>query len=112
MRGTGVGFIACPSLVGMLWPMSRPMVTLLLCLSCLLALAPARARTLEARIARVTTGVATLQDVRVRLDWPARAPQGELTLSAGRVDAPDLGYRYRDLRWRCPLQRDGNCGWR
>jgi hypothetical protein len=88
------------------------MVTLLLCVSCLLALAPARARTLEARIARVTTGVATLQDVRVRLDWPAQAPQCELTLSAGRIDAPDLGYRYRDLHWRCPLQRDGNGGWR
>lgn len=92
--------------------MSRPMVTLLLFVSCLLASAPALARTLEARIARVTTAVATLQDVHVRLDWPARAPQGELTLSAGRVDAPDLGYRYRDLRWRCPLQRDGNGGWR
>jgi hypothetical protein len=112
MRGIGVVFIACPSLVGMLWPMSRPMVTLLLCVACLLAFAPARARTLEARIARVTTGVATLQDVRVRLDWPARAPQGELMLDAGHIDAPDLGYHYRDLHWRCPLQRDGNGGWR
>src|SRR5690606_24556138 len=90
----------------------RLMVTLLSCTACLLALAPAHARTMEARIARVTTAVATLDDVRVRLDWPASAGHGELTLSAGRVDAPDLGYRYRDLRWRCPLQRDGNGGWR
>lgn len=96
----------------MLWPMSRLMVTLLSCTACLLALAPAHARTMEVRIARVTTAVATLDDVRVRLDWPARAGHGELTLSAGRVDAPDLGYRYRDLRWRCPLQRDGNGVWR
>lgn len=88
------------------------MVTLLLCLACLSAAAPATARTVQARIARVTTAAATLQDVQVRLDWPAQAAQGELSLRAGRVDAPDLGYRFRDLHWRCPLQRDGAGGWR
>ena len=67
---------------------------------------------MHARIARVTTGVATLERVDVRLDWPARATQGELVLSARRVDAGDLGYRFNDLRWRCPLQRAGNDGWR
>ena len=67
----------------------------------------AQARTLEARIARVETAVATLQGVRVRLDWPAQAAEGVLSLQADSVAAPDLGYRYRDLSWRCPLQRAG-----
>ena len=78
----------------------------------LLAVSPAQARVAQARIAKVTTAVATLEQVRVRLDWPANAPQGELQLWAGRADAPDLGYRYRNLHWRCPLQRVGQQGWR
>jgi len=67
---------------------------------------------MQARIDRVVTPVATLEQVRVRVDWPAGASTGELQLWAGRVDAPDLGYRYRDLHWRCPLRRDGEDGWR
>jgi hypothetical protein len=63
-------------------------------------------------MARVTTPVATMQGVRVHLDWPAAAPQGALRLQAARVDAPDLGYRFRDLDWQCPLLRDGQGGWR
>lgn len=86
----------------------------LICAFWLAALAamPAHARSLSARIARVTTPVAVLQDVRVRLDWTASAQHGTLDLRAGRLDAPDLGYRYRDLHWQCPLQRDGQGGWR
>lgn len=84
-----------------------------LLLSCLL-LAPqsVQARTVSAKIARVTTAVATLEGVQVRLHWPAKAPRGELMLRAQRVDAPDLGYAFRDLAWRCPLTRDGQGGWR
>src|SRR3546814_6900741 len=33
-------------------------------------------------------------------------------MRAARVDAPDLGYRFRSLEWRCPLARDGQGGWR
>jgi hypothetical protein len=72
----------------------------------------AHARSMSARIARVTTPVATLQGVEVRLDWPQAAPQGVLHLRARRVDAPDLGYRFTALAWQCPLQRDGQGGWR
>src|SRR5687768_5789861 len=71
----------------------------------------AEARTMQARIVKVTTGVATLEGVEVRLDWLARATQGELVLSARRVDASNLGYRFNKLRWRCPLQRAGKDGW-
>lgn len=74
--------------------------------------AAVHARTLQARITRVNTPVARMEGVTVRLDWPAHAPRGELLLTARRVDAPDLGYRYRDLTWRCPLHRDGKGGWR
>ena len=72
----------------------------------------ADARTATARIARVTTAVATLEGVRVQLDWPAQASHGTLRLQATRVEAPDLGYRFRNLDWRCVLQRDGEGGWR
>jgi hypothetical protein len=79
----------------------------------LLAVAlPAGARTMTAKVARVATAVATLEGVEVRLDWPAAAERGELRLRAARVDAPDLGYRFRALDWRCPLTRDDAGGWR
>ena len=90
--------------------MSRPMVTLLVLLACLASHA-ASARTLQARIDRVTTAVATLDKVHVRLDWPTGAAHGDLVLTAGAVDAPDLGYHYRDLAWRCALRRDHSHGW-
>ncbi|MFC5569493.1 hypothetical protein ACFPN1_05355 [Lysobacter yangpyeongensis] len=89
------------------------MLRLLCCLGvCAAVIGPVQARSLVARIATVTTPVATLRDVVVRLEWPETAPQGALHLQAGRVDAPDLGYRFRELDWRCPLQRDGQGGWR
>src|SRR5690606_22282496 len=71
----------------------------------------AQARVADASIARVVTAVATLEGVRVRLAWVPGADSGELSVHAARVDATDLGYRYRDLAWRCPLQRLGD-GWR
>jgi len=83
----------------------------LLPLLLLASVLPTQARTMTAKIARVTTAVATLEGVEVRLDWPANAATGELRLRAGRVDAPDLGYRFRSLEWRCPLARDGQGGW-
>uniref|UniRef100_UPI001CFC0157 hypothetical protein n=1 Tax=Luteimonas panaciterrae TaxID=363885 RepID=UPI001CFC0157 len=92
------------------WAMSRAILHLLLSTLCAFAV-PADARVLTAKIARVTTPVATLQGVRVRLDWPAQAARGDLTLSAEQVDAHDLGYRFRHLTWHCPLSRDAQGGW-
>ena len=92
--------------------MSRPIIAATLGLLAALAALPASARGLQAKIAKVTTPVATLEQVRVRVDWAAGADSGELQLWAGRVEAPDLGYRYRDLHWRCPLRREGKDGWR
>lgn len=94
--------------------MSRRILRLLLCCVPLAAMAAgdARARSVAASITRVTTGVATLDGVEVELDWPAGTPEGRLTLRAARVVAPDLGYRFGDLEWQCPLVRVGAAGWR
>ncbi|WP_162312549.1 hypothetical protein [Pseudoxanthomonas yeongjuensis] len=89
------------------------LATGLLVVSLLATSAPAQARILSARIARLTTPVASLEQVSVRLEWPADAQAGQLTLSARRMLAPDLGYRFDDLTWHCPLQRPSNQrGWR
>ncbi|MET0582414.1 MAG: hypothetical protein ABWZ08_10640 [Pseudoxanthomonas sp.] len=64
-----------------------------------------QARTLSARIAKVTTPVVHMQDVTVRLEWPRQSESGQLTLSARRMLAPDLGYRFDNVSWHCPLQR-------
>ena len=92
--------------------MSRPIIAVSLGLLAVLGAPPGSARGMQARIDKVVTPVATLEQVRVRVDWAADAQAGELQLWAGRVDAPDLGYRYRDLHWRCPLRREGKEGWR
>ena len=64
-----------------------------------------QARTLSARIARVATPVVDMQDVTVRLEWPEESETGQLIVSARRMVAPDLGYRFDHVTWRCPLQR-------
>lgn len=87
------------------------MLRLLPCLL-LVCLGPVSARALTARIAQVATPVATLEGVTVRLDWPAQATQGTLSLTARRVAAQDMGYRFADVAWQCPLLRDGQGGWR
>ncbi|MCD9028447.1 AsmA-like C-terminal region-containing protein [Luteimonas sp. BDR2-5] len=82
------------------------MPRLLLILTLLPACVPdAQAQAVRARIERIATPVATLEDVRVELARPAGAGHGRLRLQAGRVDAGELGYAYRDLAWECPLQR-------
>jgi hypothetical protein len=93
--------------------MSLSIPRLLCLLSCLALWSPtALARTANAEIARIATGAATLERVHVRLDWPKTADRGQLRLRVGKLDAPNLGYAFRDLDWRCPLQRDSDGGWR
>ena len=77
----------------------------------LLAAPAASARVVQLRVAKLSTAVATLQQVRVQLHWQDQAEQGELQVWAGKVDAPGLGYHYRDLHWRCPLRRSPTAGW-
>lgn len=73
---------------------------------------PAQARSAQARIARVESPVATLAEVRLRLDWPEGATTGTLRLEAARLDAPGLGYRFERVDWRCVLRRTGWSQWR
>ena len=88
------------------------MTKAILLLPVLLGLAlPAGARSLHARIARIATAVATLEGVDARLDWPADAEAGDLVIRAQEVDAPDLGYHYRNIAWSCRLQRAPDNGW-
>jgi len=72
---------------------------------------PVEARGLHARIARITTAVATFEGVDARLDWPADAEVGNLVIRAQKVNAPDLGYHYRNIAWSCRLQRAVDNGW-
>ncbi len=84
----------------------------LIVLSAALWAPAAQARTATADIARIRTGIATLEQVHVRLDWPNTAGRGTLQLRVGKLDAPNLGYAFRDLSWQCPLQRNSDGGWR
>lgn len=70
------------------------------------------AESMTLRAVRLRTGLATLDGLRVDLDWPAEAPDGRLRLQAARLDAPGLGYAFRTLDWQCALARDGAGGWR
>lgn len=85
---------------------------LLVCIAAGLCATPAQARDMHTKIARIGTGLATMERVEVNLRWPEGAAHGDLRLRVGAMQAPDLGYRFRDLDWRCPLERDGQGGWR
>lgn len=91
-----------------------PSVALRACLLLLAALAfapRAQGRVLEMRVEAVQTAFARADGVNLRLDWPAGAEQGELELAVAALDAGQYGYRFRDLRWRCPLRREAET-WR
>ncbi|MFQ6312972.1 hypothetical protein, partial [Lysobacter capsici] len=111
--------------------MLRTMLRLLMLLSLpalWAASSHAEAYTLNARIQRVATAVVTLEQVKVRLSWPAQAEHGELELQAGHIQAPDLGYRFRDVSGaalcgataaaagaataNCAAPAASPCGWR
>ncbi len=92
--------------------MSILRILLLFVLSAALWLPLAQARTATADIARIRTGIATLEQVHVRLDWPKNADRGFLQLRVGKLDAPEFGYAFRNVTWQCPLQRDSDGSWR
>ena len=84
-----------------------------LALLCLFGIpAGAAAEVLQARIARVHTGAGELQQVRLRVDWPRDAAQGELQLQAAQASLPALAWTGRDLDWRCPLREAADGRWR
>ncbi|MFL6587717.1 MAG: hypothetical protein ACJ8GV_12660 [Luteimonas sp.] len=85
--------------------MPRPVLSILpLFLACVPI--AVQAQSIQARISKVEAVDATLHDVRLTLDWPAAAPDGQLRLRAGDIDAGALGWRFEDVDWRCPLRRE------
>ena len=65
----------------------------------------AQARTLQMEARQVSTGVARLENLSLKLDWKDTAPTGTLMLDAGLIDAAGLGYTFADAHWRCELLR-------
>lgn len=85
--------------------MGAAMAAWLVLMALSLPLAPAQARVLSIGIDRIATPVASLQDVKISLDWPQDAFSGKLKLSAKALDASEFGYRWQQLDWRCTLKR-------
>ncbi len=83
---------------------------LLMLALCLATSLQAQARVMQARVATISNGAGSLEDVRLRLDWPDGAAGGTLTISAASVSFPSLGYAGKKVLWNCPLQRRG-AGW-
>jgi hypothetical protein len=76
-----------------------------------LAAGGAQAEVLEARIARVSSGAGTLQQVALRVEWPRGAEAGTLHLRARALGFPAIAYAGRDIDWQCRLQRGGSGAW-
>jgi hypothetical protein len=74
--------------------------------------AAAQGKVLEARIATVKTGAASLRGVQLRLQWVDGAESGSLRLQADSLEVPTLSYRARGVDWQCPVRRDAGQRWR
>lgn len=73
--------------------------------------APADIPRLQLRAAAISAGPVRAEGVAVALAWPAGAEGGELALRVARIDAPGLGQAWREVDWRCRLQRREDGGW-
>ena len=92
--------------------MRRPATLGKMLLLVLLCAAPAaQAKVLRAQVDAVRSEVATLEGVDLVLEWTDGEPSGSLELRAATAEMPLLGYRGRDLAWRCPLTRDDSGRW-
>lgn len=71
-------------------------------------LGPASGQTLTLEVDRLATSMASLDDLKLTLEWPAEVEQGRLHLTAAVLDASEFGYRWRDLSWTCELQHEAD----
>ncbi|MCX7555416.1 hypothetical protein OS187_00970 [Xanthomonadaceae bacterium JHOS43] len=83
----------------------------LFCVLMLTGITPSGARTWVLDVDRLATPVARLDGFAVTLHWPEGAEAGALSLKATSLDAGELGYRWRDLVWRCELRRPASGAW-
>jgi hypothetical protein len=67
--------------------------------------APVAARVVEIDVERASLALGRFDRLALSLDWPDGASEGALELRAAVLDAAELGYRFRDLRWNCALQQ-------
>ena len=70
-----------------------------------------QAREARLEIETVTTAIGRIDALELTLDWPDGANEGALAFEAKALDAGELGYRFRDLRWTCPLRREADDRW-
>lgn len=77
----------------------------------LLGSAAVNAEVMKMKIARLKTGVGTLQNVQIDLNWPKGTAQGQLRIRAADLDFPLISYREKNIDWQCPLVRTQNAGW-
>ncbi|HEX4853801.1 hypothetical protein [Arenimonas sp.] len=77
----------------------------------LLAIPAAQAKVLRVQVDAVRSEVATLEGVDLVLDWAEGEATGALEMRVESAEMPLLGYRGRDLAWRCPLVRDDSGRW-
>jgi hypothetical protein len=77
----------------------------------LLAAGGAGARSLSIEVERVDAGLLQAERVVLALSWADDAEHGALELRVAGLQFDTLGYRLRDLHWRCPLHRQGPSVW-
>lgn len=82
-----------------------------LALFLLLAAGSAHAEVMKMTVAKIKTGIGSLQNVQVDLNWPRGAQQGQLRIRAQQLDFPLMSYQKKNLDWVCPLVRTKNAGW-
>jgi hypothetical protein len=91
--------------------MRRPILNHLFGLLGWLAASTAAAGTLELQARRLSAAGATMENIRIALDWPATATAGQLRVQAARVQVPALGADLRQVDWHCQLRRLPEGGW-
>lgn len=74
-------------------------------IAAVLACAGVEARVVEAEVERASLALGRFDKLTLKLDWPDAANEGALELRAAMLDAPELGYRFRQLHWTCTLER-------
>lgn len=64
------------------------------------------ARSAELEVEEIGLAPGRLEGVRLVVDWPREAKHGRARLAVRNLEAPALGYRWRDLTWECELRRE------
>jgi len=69
------------------------------------------AEVMKMKIAKINTGIGSLENVQVDLNWPKDSVTGQLRIRATQLDFPLMSYKKKNIDWQCPLVRTKNAGW-